>query len=79
MIKCVESSFSSEAYTLLKAKDEEWLVEKMFQNPKFVEDVTREILHKAKRKFKDCKIFARVVSYESIHRHNVLAEGRGKS
>jgi GTP cyclohydrolase-4 len=79
MIECVESSFSSEVYTLLKTKDEHHLVKKMFSQPKFVEDVTREILHKAKEKFKGCKIFAKVISYESIHKHNVLAEGSCRS
>lgn len=79
MISCVESSFSSEVYTLLKTKDEHHLVKKMFDHPKFVEDVTREILHKAKKQFKDCKIFAKVISYESIHKHNVLAEGSCRS
>ncbi len=79
MINCVEKSFSSEVYTLLKTEDEHQVVKKMFENPKFVEDVTREILHRAKEKFKDCKIFAKVISYESIHRHDVLAEGRIES
>ena len=80
MISCVEDCFSSEVYTLLKTEDERYLIDKMISNPKFVEDVTREILHKAKRKFKGgCEIFVRTISYESIHRHNVLAEGRCKS
>lgn len=79
MISCVEECFSSEVYTLLKTEDERHIINKMFSNPKFVEDVTREILHRAKKKFKNCEISARTISYESIHRHNVLAEGRCKS
>lgn len=79
MISCVESSFSSEVYTLLKTEDEFYIVKKMFSHPKFAEDVAREILHKAKKKFKNCKIFAKVISYESIHQHNVLAEGSCRS
>lgn len=78
MIRCVEDSFSSEVYTLLKSEDEHWVVDRMFQNPKFVEDVTREILHHAKQRFKDCEIKARTISQESIHRHDVVAEGSGK-
>lgn len=76
MIECVESSFSSELYTLLKTEDERHIIDKMIDHPKFVEDVTREVLHKAKQRFKRCGIFARTVTYESIHRHDVLAEGR---
>jgi len=75
MVNCVEESFPSEVYTLLKTEDELHVVNKMFNNPMFIEDVTREILKKAKKRFKNCKIMARAVSYESIHRHNVIAEG----
>ncbi len=79
MIDIVENSFSSEVYSLLKTEDEIHIVDKMFKNPKFVEDVTREILHRAKRKFRNCRIRARTISYESIHRHDVIAEGSCRS
>lgn len=75
MIDCVERAFSSEVYTLLKTEDESYVVNKMNSNPKFVEDVSREIIDNAKRKFKNCTINAKTVSYESIHRHNVVAKG----
>jgi GTP cyclohydrolase-4 len=75
MIECVESSFSCEVYTLVKTDDENHMVNKIYDNPKFVEDVTREILDAAKKKFKNCKIRAKTVSQESIHRHDVIAEG----
>ncbi len=76
MIKCVEESFPSEIYTLLKTEDEVYVVNKMFKRPKFVEDVTREILRDAKKRFSDCEVRVRTVSHESIHRHNVIAEGK---
>lgn len=79
MIGCVEKAFPSEIYTLLKTEDERHIIQKMFQNPKFVEDVTREILDNAKKKFKGCEILAKTISYESIHRHDVIAEGSCKS
>ncbi|ODS42667.1 MAG: GTP cyclohydrolase [Candidatus Altiarchaeales archaeon IMC4] len=75
MIDCVERSFSSEVYTLLKSQDEAYVIEKMFKNPKFVEDVCRGIIYRAKKTFKGCKINAKVISQESIHRHDVIAEG----
>jgi GTP cyclohydrolase IV len=75
MVGCVEESFSSEVFTLLKTNDERHVVERMFANPKFVEDVAREILSKAKKRFKGCRIRTKVVSQESIHRHDVIAEG----
>ncbi len=75
MIKCVESSFSSKVYTILKTEDESAVVREIYKKPKFVEDVCREIISNAKRKFRNCRIRAKVVSQESIHRHDVVAEG----
>jgi len=34
---------SSDIYSLLKRKDEKYITEKIFKNPKFVEDVVRDI------------------------------------
>lgn len=75
MIDCVEDAFPSRVYTILKAEDEKQVVEEMHANPKFVEDVTRSILSNAKKRFKNVTIKAKTISKESIHRHNVIAEG----
>jgi GTP cyclohydrolase-4 len=75
LIYVCEQSFSSPTYTLLKTADEKEVVERMYANPKFVEDVAREILDCGKKKFGDARIHVRVVSHESIHRHDVIAEG----
>lgn len=75
MIDCVEGAFSCPVYTLVKTEDENQMVKRIYDNPKFVEDVTRDILDSAKKKFKGCKIRAKTVSQESIHRHDVVAEG----
>jgi len=75
MIDVVEESFPSPVYTLLKTEDEIDVVNRMFQKPRFVEDVTREILDKARERFKDCEIRVKTISEESIHRHDVIAEG----
>ncbi|MFH1403618.1 MAG: GTP cyclohydrolase, FolE2/MptA family [Candidatus Altiarchaeota archaeon] len=76
MIRVCEDSFSSPVYTLLKTEDEAKVVEDMYANPKFVEDVAREIIECARTQFKNANILARVTSMESIHRHDVMAEGR---
>ncbi|ASJ07153.1 GTP cyclohydrolase IV [Thermococcus pacificus] len=73
MIDVVESSFSHPTYTLLKTVDENAVVQGMHANPKFVEDVAREVFSKAKERFKG-KIHVRVISNESIHKHDVIAE-----
>lgn len=75
MIDCVESAFSSPVYTLVKTEDENQIVNRIYDNPKFVEDVTRGILDSAKKRFKGCRIKAKTTSQESIHRHDVVAEG----
>lgn len=75
MIDCIEESFPSKVYTLLKTEDEKYVVEKMHENPKFVEDVTRAMLKNAKKRFPKTRIRAKTISEESIHRHNVIAEG----
>lgn len=73
MIRMVENSFSAKTYTLLKTPDEAEVVKTMHQNPKFVEDVCRDIIQAAK-KFKHAKITAKATSQESIHPHDVIAE-----
>jgi GTP cyclohydrolase-4 len=77
MIEILESSFSSPTFSVLKTVDEAWVVERMFENPLFVEDVCRTLLNKADKAFPDKKIniSAEVVSEESIHKHDVVARG----
>jgi GTP cyclohydrolase IV len=75
LIDVVEASFSCPVYTLVKTEDENDIVRRIHDNPKFVEDVTRGILEGAKKKFVDCRIRTKTVSQESIHRHDVVAEG----
>lgn len=75
MVDVVERSFSAKVYTLLKTEDESFIVQKMYENPLFVEDVCRNILALSSEKFRTCKIRAQCVSNESIHRHDVYAEG----
>jgi GTP cyclohydrolase-4 len=75
LIGCAESAFSCPVYTLVKTEDENKMVNRIYDNPKFVEDVTRGVLDAAKKRFKGCRIRAKTVSQESIHRHDVVAEG----
>jgi GTP cyclohydrolase IV len=75
MVALVEKSFSSPVYTLLKTSDEVQVVEKIHNNPKFVEDVVRGMLKAAKKRYPHHKIKAKAISQESIHRHDVIAEG----
>ena len=73
MIELVESSASSDVFSVLKRVDEKCVTEKAFGNPKFVEDMVRDI---AKRLNADDNITWFSVSaenFESIHNHSAYA------
>jgi len=78
MIEVIERSFSSRTYSLLKLEDEMLVTKQMHDNPLFVEDVCRNILQNAKEKFETLtlEMFAEARSLESIHKHDVIAQGR---
>lgn len=74
LIAMIEDSSSSPLYTLLKREDEKYVTEHAYDNPRFVEDVIREL---AMRLDDDDRITwyrANVESMESIHSHNAFAE-----
>jgi GTP cyclohydrolase-4 len=81
LVEIVENSMSSETYDLLKRPDEFFIVNKAHHNPKFVEDVVRGIMGRALDVYADFPddtfVFASQVNYESIHKHDALAEAFG--
>ena len=73
MIELVESSASCDVFSVLKRVDEKTVTEKAFANPKFVEDIVRDV---AKRLNDDDNITWFSVSaenFESIHNHSAYA------
>jgi GTP cyclohydrolase-4 len=78
LVEIVEQSMSSETYDLLKRPDELFVVHKAHFAPRFVEDAVREMLRYAHDAFADLPddafVLARQVNYESIHKHDALAE-----
>jgi GTP cyclohydrolase-4 len=81
LVSIVEASMSSEVYELLKRPDEFFLVNKAHRNPRFVEDVVREMLRNLLLVYSDLSgetfVLARQENLESIHRHNAFAERHG--
>lgn len=81
LVHIVEGSMSSEVYELLKRPDEFFVVNKAHRNPRFVEDVVREMLYAAVDFYRDLPdgdfVLARQENFESIHRHNAFAEHCG--
>jgi GTP cyclohydrolase IB len=73
MINLCESCGSSQVYSLLKRNDEKFLTEQAYNNPKFVEDILRDVVLKCQQnqQFKWFKV--NVNSEESIHGHNAFA------
>jgi GTP cyclohydrolase I len=73
LIQLVESSASSEVYSLLKREDEKYVTERAYDNPMFVEDVVREVARKLEA---DPNIVWYAVdseNFESIHNHSAYA------
>ncbi|MBS0379776.1 MAG: GTP cyclohydrolase I FolE2 [Proteobacteria bacterium] len=73
LIAIAESEASCELYGILKRPDEKYVTERAYDNPKFVEDVVRDV---ATRLNKDDRIGAYVVeseNFESIHNHSAYA------
>jgi GTP cyclohydrolase IB len=73
IVKIAEESGSSPIYSLLKRSDEKYVTEMAYLNPRFVEDVVREVALKLDRNsaIKWYSVYAE--SIESIHNHNAFA------
>lgn len=73
IIDLVEAQASCELYGLLKRPDEKIVTERAYDNPKFVEDIVRDIAHQLNG---DERIQAYTVeseNFESIHNHSAYA------
>ena len=76
VIQLVEKCASSELFSMLKREDEKFVTEKAYDNPRFVEDIVREV-YSALKAFNPENPFeyfsVEVENYESIHTHNAYA------
>ena len=73
LVRFAEDNGSCELYGLLKRPDEKFVTERAYDNPKFVEDLVRDV---AAALNKDGRIDAYVVeaeNFESIHNHSAYA------
>jgi len=73
LITIAETEASSELWGLLKRPDEKWVTEHAYDNPKFVEDLVRDV---AGRLQQDARIRGFTVdaeNFESIHNHSAFA------
>ncbi|MDR0775544.1 MAG: GTP cyclohydrolase FolE2 [Azonexus sp.] len=73
LVELVEQEASCELFGLLKRPDEKYVTERAYDNPKFVEDMVRDV---AARLNAEPRIDAYVVeseNFESIHNHSAYA------
>ena len=73
LIVLVETSASSELYSLLKRPDEKAVTERAYDNPVFVEDLVRNIAARCNREPNITWYRVEAENFESIHNHNAYA------
>lgn len=80
IIAIVEECASSPVYSLLKREDEKYVTEAAYDNPKFVEDIVRDVYTRIRDLKKFPYFSVEAETYESIHKHNAFAytEYRGE-
>lgn len=76
LIQLIESQATCELFGILKRGDEKWVTEKAYDNPKFVEDVVRDIAIRLEKL--DSVLAYEIASenFESIHNHSAYALSR---
>ena len=70
LIKDIESCSSCELYSLLKREDEKFVTESAYENPKFVEDVMRDVVLKLENINIIDYYEVEIEAFESIHNHS---------
>ncbi len=73
MIELVEASASCDVYSILKRVDEKCVTEKGYENPKFVEDIVRDVAKKLKKDDNITWFSVSAENFESIHNHSAYA------
>jgi len=72
VIKMIEECASTPLYSVLKRKDEKYVTENAYENPRFVEDVVREV-YLGLKKMDFEYFYVEAETEESIHNHNAFA------
>jgi GTP cyclohydrolase I len=73
LVRFAEDAAPSEIWPMLKRPDEKWVTERAYENPKFVEDLVRDV---ALALNADARVGAYAVdveNFESIHNHSAYA------
>ncbi|MEE4266253.1 MAG: GTP cyclohydrolase FolE2, partial [Desulfobacteraceae bacterium] len=70
MIELVESAASCDVFSVLKRVDEKSVTERAFANPKFVEDIVRDVAQKLNADDNITWFSVSAENFESIHNHS---------
>ncbi len=73
IIGIAESEASSELYGILKRPDEKYVTERAYENPKFVEDLVRDVAGRLNTDDRIAEYTVEAENFESIHNHSAYA------
>jgi len=73
LVRFAEDSASSELWPMLKRADEKWVTERAYENPKFVEDLVRDVALRLNADARIGRYRVDVENFESIHAHSAFA------
>ncbi|MDY0013719.1 MAG: GTP cyclohydrolase FolE2 [Rhodocyclaceae bacterium] len=73
LVQMVEKQASCELYGLLKRPDEKYVTERAYDNPKFVEDMVRDVAGALNAEERIVAYVAESENFESIHNHSAYA------
>ena len=73
IIEIAENAASAPLYSLLKRVDEKYITEKAYDNPRFVEDIVRNVSLELNKDPRILYYSVEAKNFESIHNHNAYA------
>ena len=73
LVRFAEDEASSELWPMLKRPDEKWVTERAYENPKFVEDLVRDVALRLNGDARIGRYAVDVENFESIHNHSAYA------
>jgi len=73
IIDLVEQEASCELFGLLKRPDEKYVTERAYDNPKFVEDLVRDVANRLNNDERIGSYILEAENFESIHNHSAYA------
>lgn len=74
LVQHLEGSASTQVFATLKRPDEKWVTERAFENPKFVEDIVRDLALALDRDERISWFSISSENFESIHNHNAYGQ-----